>query len=383
LAAIVFALIVHLCRRKRRFAPILMAAVMGFSAFYAVIHIALGKMPQWERDASYVHNQWEGSAQVDLPGGQFYRIDTYEAHDNLGLWLDKSSIRTFNSVVNPSIMEFYPYVGVKRDVSSKPETKFYALRGLLGVRYTLTPHDQAEAFLSQPGVQGWTQWAKQGPYTIFENQNFVPMGFTYDQFVAMSYLDTVGVDDRSAILMRAIGLDEQQTGQYRHLFPEGEAVWWATDMTTGATGVQSETGWYQYDPITFDRYAQDAAARRATSAYNFTADSSGFVCDILMQRENLVFFGVPYDDGFTATVNGEEAKVLKVSGGMMAVYAPAGDNHIVFTYRTPGFAPGAVISLGSLAVLAIYMGFFWYFSKKRERNRENSQERYYHANTNV
>ncbi len=365
LAAVVFALIVHLCRKKRRFAPILLAAVMGFSAFYAVIHIALGKMPQWERDANYYQNQWQGSAQVNLPGGQFYRIDSYEAHDNIGLWLNKSHIRTFNSVVNPSIMEFYPYVGVKRDVSSKPETKFYALRGLLGVRYTLVPHNQADAFLTQPGVQGWTQWATQGPYTIFENQNFVPMGFTYNQFVAMSYLDTVSVDDRSPLLMRAIGLDEEQTGQYRHLFPGGEAVWWATSMDTGATGVQSETGWYQYDPVSFERYTQDAAARRATSAYNFTADNGGFVCDILLDRENLVFFGVPYDDGFSATVNGEEAEVLKVSGGMMAVYAPEGDNHIVFSYHTPGLRAGAVISLVSLAALATYVAFVRFVRNKR------------------
>ena len=365
LGAVIFWLLARFYRKNVRFGPLLLAAVMGFSVFYSVIHIALGKFPQWERDANYRELQWEGSAAVDLPDGQFYRIDTYEAHDNLGLWLDKSSIRTFNSVVTPSIMEFYPYVGVKRDVSSKPELENYALRGLLGVRYTLTPTDKAEEFLTQPGVEGWTLWDTQGPYTIYENQNYVPMGFTYDQFVSMDYLDVVAKEDRAAILMRGIGLDASQVGQYRHLFPDGEAVWWETDIADGAATVQSETGWYQYDPVTFERYAQDAADRRATSAYSFTADNSGFVCDIDMERENLVFFGVPHDEGFSATVNGEAAKVLKVSGGMMAVYAPAGDNHIVFTYRTPGFMLGCVISVSCLIILGGYVALYYHAKRKR------------------
>ena len=35
---------------------------------------------------------------------------------------------------------------------------------------------------------------------------------------------------------------------------------------------------------------------------------------------------MPYDDGFTAAVNGEPAAIEKVDNGMMAVYVPAGEN---------------------------------------------------------
>ena len=356
LAAMIFWVLARFYRKHVRFAPFLLAAVMGFSVFYSVIHMSLAKFPWYERDGNYRQMQWQGSADVHLPEGQFYRIDTYEAHDNLGLWLDKSCIRTFNSVITPSIMEFYPYVGVKRDVSSKPETDYYALRGLLGVQYTLVPTDKSDDFLTQPGVEGWKLWATQGPYDIYENQNFVPMGFTYDQFVSMDFLDVVATEDRSPILMRAIGLDASQVGQYRHLF-DSEAIWWETTQDPGVTTVQSETGWYQYDPVTFSRYVEDCDARRAQSAHNFTADNSGFVCDINLDKENLVFFGVPWDPGFSAQVNGQPANVLKVSKGMMAVYAPAGENHIVFTYRTPGFMAGCLISLSCLVLLAFYI--YW------------------------
>ena len=41
----------------------------------------------------------------------------------------------FGSTAAPSILSFYPALGVKRDVRSQPELSNYALRGLLSVRY--------------------------------------------------------------------------------------------------------------------------------------------------------------------------------------------------------------------------------------------------------
>ena len=70
------------------------------------------------------------------------------------LMMEKPCLQFFNSTVTPSIMEFYPLVGVKRDVSSKPEQDLYALRGLLGVRYIMMPLDKADAFEEECGQWG-------------------------------------------------------------------------------------------------------------------------------------------------------------------------------------------------------------------------------------
>ncbi|MFQ8832263.1 MAG: hypothetical protein ACLR7U_04905 [Ruthenibacterium lactatiformans] len=35
-----------------------------------------------------------------------------------------------------------------------------------------------------------------------------------------------------------------------------------------------------------------------------------------------MFFSVPYDEGFTATVNGVEAEIERVDGGLSAVLCP-------------------------------------------------------------
>lgn len=54
---------------------------------------------------------------------------------------------------------------------------------------------------------------------------------------------------------------------------------------------------------------------------SFTATRTGFTAQADLEAENLVLFSVPYDDGFTATVNGVPAEVEKVDNGLMAVAA--------------------------------------------------------------
>ena len=69
---------------------------------------------------------------------------------------------------------------------------------------------------------------------------------------------------------------------------------------------------------------QDCADRRASACSVFQMTNSGFHAEITLDTANLVFFSVPYDDGFTATVNGHEADILRVDEGLMAVLCPAG-----------------------------------------------------------
>ena len=73
-----------------------------------------------------------------------------------------------------------------------------------------------------------------------------------------------------------------------------------------------------------DAYAADCAARRAAGVAAFTATDTGFTAKTAYDADELVFFSVPYDDGFSATVNGEPAAIEKVDDGLMAVYVPAG-----------------------------------------------------------
>lgn len=344
LGLLLFYCLLRFWGRTRRLAPALLAAVLGFSALYSVVHISLGKFSQWDGNARYRLECYDSARNIEWPEDEsFYRIDMYKCYDNVGLLTNKSSLQFFNSVVTPSIMDFYPRLGVKRDVSSKPEQTLFALRGLLGVKYMLTPQDDAETFKTEQGEKGWHFAFENDVYMIFENENYIGMGFAYDQYITMPDLETITETNRSEMLVRAIGLTDEQVLQYGHLMQP------AADRTT----------------FGYDSYTADIAARRQTAVSRFAADGSGFTAEITLPRDNLVFFAVPYDTGFTATVNGVEMPIERVSGGMCAVESPAGTSEIIFTYKTPGLAAATVISLSALGVWALYCA--WLIYRKRAR----------------
>lgn len=351
LGVLLFWVLWKLARNRRGWAKAMLAGVLAFSFFYGTVHLSLTKYPQWGTDSDLIAETYDSVAELDelLPEDAFYRLDAYGAHSNLGLWFDKSCLQFFNSTVAPSIMEFYPEVGVTRDVNSKPDAQNYALRGLLSVRYTLVAKDSADDWDGE-NLSGWTLCGQTSAYDVYQNDNWVPMGFTYDFYVTKAQLDTVPEKERAQILMRALLLDEDQIETYAGLLdplPEEEL-----------------------EDRTANRYAEDCADRRAGGVVEFAANRSGFTAHTNYADQELVFFSVPYDDGFTATVNGVPAVIEKVDNGLMAVLVPAGDADIEFTYHTPGLALSARISLAGVAVYGVYL-LFLYRTRKRKLNAES------------
>ena len=351
LGVLLFWVLWKLARNRRGWAKAMLAGVLAFSFFYGTVHLSLTKYPQWGTDSDLIAETYDSVAELDelLPEDAFYRLDAYGAHSNLGLWFDKSCLQFFNSTVAPSIMEFYPEVGVTRDVNSKPDAQNYALRGLLSVRYTLVAKDSADDWDGE-NLSGWTLCGQTSAYDLYQNDNWVPMGFTYDFYVTKAQLDTVPEKERAQILMRALLLDEEQIETYAGLLdplPEEEL-----------------------EDRTANRYAEDCADRRAGGVVEFAANRSGFTAHTNYADQELVFFSVPYDDGFTATVNGVPAVIEKVDNGLMAVLVPAGDADIEFTYHTPGLALSARISLAGVAVYGVYL-LCLYRTRKRKLNAES------------
>ena len=102
----------------------------------------------------------------------------------------------------------------------------------------------------------------------------------------------------------------------------------------------------------------------ANKVSEFHRDSHGFTCTVNYERGRLLYFTVPWNDGWKATVDGSEIKVIN-SGGMMALKVPAGEHQIVFAYHTPGFYMGALVSVASFC---IFVGFM-IVNKKRKEGR--------------
>ena len=330
----------YLCgiwRQNSRFAQRMTAAVLVFACVFSMVHIGIGKFGQWHTDSDLVEQDTNAlQLKNDLPEGD-YRIDTYKIHDNIGMWLDKSCLQYFGSTAAPSILSFYPGLGVKRDVRSEPEITNYALRGLLSVEYLITTPEKRESFEDEADA-GWTYLADVDGYTLYHNDNYVPMGFTYDYYVTKTTYEASVKTLRSNLLLRALVLEDEDVkayGQYLTELPDA-----------------------MLDDLHYDSYTQDCADRRAHSCSVFQMNNAGFHAEITLDKTNLVFFSVPYDDGFTAYVNGEKADILRVDEGLMAVLCPAGASSIDFVYQAAGLSASRMVTAVAIPVWVVYVAYF-------------------------
>ena len=333
-------------RQDSRFAQRMTAAVLVFACAFTMVHIGIGKFGQWYTDSDLVEQDTNALLlKNDLPEGD-YRIDTYKIHDNIGMWLDKSCLQYFGSTAAPSILSFYPALGVKRDVRSEPELSNYALRGLLSVEYLITTPEKQTDFENEAD-DGWEYaFAKDG-YAVYRNTNYVPMGFAYDYYLTQTEYEETAKATRANLLMRALVLTDEDAavyGKYLTHLPEGRR-----------------------EELYYESYVQDCRERRATAASVFQMNNSGFHAEITLEKENLVFFSVPYDDGFTAYVNGQEADIVEVDEGLMAVLCPAGENSIDFVYQPDGIRLSRPLTLGGIVVWLAYTAYFVWRKRRTKR----------------
>ena len=330
----------YLCgvwRQDSRFVQRMTAAVLVFACVFSMVHIGIGKFGQWHTDSDLVEQDTNALLlKNDLPEGD-YRIDTYKIHDNIGMWLDKSCLQYFGSTAAPSILSFYPGLGVKRDVRSEPEITNYALRGLLSVEYLITTPEKRESFEDEAD-EGWTYLADVDGYALYHNDNYVPMGFTYDYYVTEATYEASIKTLRSNLLMRALVLTDEDVEKYSS---------YLTELPDALL-----------DDLHYDSYTQDCADRRAHSCSVFQMNNAGFHAEITLEKPNLVFFSVPYDDGFTAYVNGEKTDILRVDEGLMAVLCQAGASSIDFVYQAAGLSASRVVTAVAIPVWVVYVAYF-------------------------
>lgn len=324
------------------------AAVCLFSVLYTVYFIGTGKAHSYDTQTVMIDSLLENT--VDLPGDRTtYRIDVYDGVDNTAMYLNYSGINAFHSIVPKSVTDFWEYVGEERGVGSRPKTDTVAARALLGVKYLLA-REGGDSFVEdsgEPKMAGFTYVTSQSGYKVYQNENYIPYGFTYDYYMTDEQCKSAFTEaQRSNMMLKAMLLSNDQIAKYSYCLKN-----LAVDNAVDAESFGTSTFNFA---LTDDEIAEDAAARRANAVSTFTREKNGFSASITLEKDNLVFFSVPYEEGWSATVNGAPVEVEKVNVGFMAVLCHAGENTIEFKYQTPYLALGVKITGAALLLFAGY-----------------------------
>lgn len=371
-------------------------------------HIANGK--EHSHSSDFMVDQVLMGEDVQLPdyNENFYRIDFYRTDslstlDNLGIYWHYPSMECFHTVVPPSLMDFYDLLSYNRSVGSRALSSWYGLRSLTSTQYSFIESsrnklqtetvalsdtesiekydsDSSWSLVSETETErtyakqtfvtdkGWSYYDTQNGYDIYSNDNHLPMGFCFDEFMRESEFKQISSGfQRSCLLCTYL------------IVPDEEADYYAQFM--------KEATYKNRKSANYETFKTSVRERRAQNCTNFVWGSYGFSAEIDTDEKEIVFFSVPYEDtkrtgGWRATVNGEEANVLKVDAGFMAVEVPAGHSDIVFTYRTRGLPFGALLTGAALLAFAAYM-LFWKLKKHKADYRFFDSSYYEEGDVNL
>lgn len=196
--------------------------------------------------------------------------------------------------------------------------------------------------------KGYEKTEVENNIEIYENPHFIPMGFTYETYIAEKAFKELKQGDANqfligdSLLVKDLILTDDQIQKYGSVLKE--------DNSTHKT------------LMTDDEFNAESDARAASACTSFSYDPDGYTAKTNLKKENLVFFSIPWDRGFTAFVDGKKVEIEKVDYGFMAVLVPEGAHTIRFFWRPYGLKAGIIVSCFSLVILC---GLIWYNKKKK------------------
>ncbi|MEG1943867.1 MAG: YfhO family protein [Oscillospiraceae bacterium] len=345
--SVLFCMSLRKIQKSKNATAIIMCGVIAFSLVTGFVNNYVIKEHLSTDFKGYDHEDlYAKSRQLELPNSeQYYRIDTLNTYVNLGLILNRSSVNSFISTVNGSVFEFYEEGLLRtRTIRSNLEHDRYAVRALLSTRYYIGSDN-----LEKPDDYKFATYVEnQGNYAIWENDFFIPMGFTYDSSSSTEDLAGIKGKDRDFVFLTSLVLSPESQKEYEDILPAAPSGYLCN--------------------LTHARFEEDVEARRRETCQRFEETKDGYSAGIELAKDNLVFFSIPYDTGWTVTVNGVNTKIVKANYGFMAIPCKAGANEIEFHYMPPGLKVGAAAS--TVGALGLAATVFFAVKKKRKASRE-------------
>lgn len=106
----------------------------------------------------------------------------------------------------------------------------------------------------------------------------------------------------------------------------------------------------KFDDEAFDRLFRRLSGQTMQATNRTDTDFEG---TIKVTQSGICYLSIPYDKGWSATVDGEPVSTVAVFGAFIGIPLEPGRHTVSLHYETPGFRLGLYISLGCLAVFLL------------------------------
>ncbi len=354
LMMLAFSLTLFSFNRFRQYLPFLMIAIVALEAVsfaqYTVNKRDVLSASELTKKVGYNDYSNEAINFIKRQDNGFFRIEknywsTPAMHTSFNdskvqHYFGSSSYSSFNQINYINFLSICDVLDSKNEdqtrwtdgVKSTP-----LLQVLTGIQYFLFKGD----WESYPVLRSsYSELGRFGDVTVLKSKFSIPMGVAYDTYITQSDFNKLNSTRKRVALLKAIMIPDMLAPDVAAMrkISLDEIPVFSTDTDELAIEIGADT-----DKL------------KASSLHISSFSNNHIDGEINTKIKQLVFFSFPFDEGWSATVNGKDVDMLMVDGGLSAVIAEPGVNVISLRYFPPYVKTGLCLTLLGLLIFAVLL----------------------------
>ncbi len=382
----------------------------------AAVNTTVTSVPTTSRTA-YVKDNADVEMLMDTlqPAEDFYRVEKKTRKTkNDGAWMNFPSVSLFSSTANADLTQFFKRMGCEGSTNAYSITGSTPLvDSLFSVKYALYSNSVSNTDLMM-------YLRESGETYLYQNLYTLPLGFMIPRDLEENWMyemdnpaevqnDLCAVLGADPVLVPIDGemsgntyrFTTDMTGEYyvyvankqveevKASLPTGQKSFSNTDrgyflelgtiadgnevvLTAGETGEQMNAFVYRFSERTMIQVFE----KLNREPMHLTSWSDTELTGMVETDEGgLLFTSIPYDKGWTVTVDGKPAETRKVFDAFLALELEPGEHEIGFSYWPPGLNYGLILTAASAGILVILFAVRQLMEKKKKNGRNGWNNR--------
>jgi hypothetical protein len=209
-------------------------------------------------------------------------------------------------------------------LSSRP-----LLQTLAGVKYYLSKNGLNNFLKSS-----YEEFCIRGNVTASRNKYFLPLGFTYDKVIPYSDFKKLDTLQKDVVLLKAfVAENGEKDIQDFDVFD--------TINLKGAYSVKE--------------YGEDVDQLRRETMTLTEHNQNSIKGTIQVSEKKMLFFSIPYDEGWSITIDGKKVKSKLINIGFMGVIVPAGKHKVELSFAPPFLVSGILVMILSFVLYVLFI----------------------------
>jgi len=219
----------------------------------------------------------------------------------------------------------------------------YILQTVINVKYNLSKSNRPNCV-----NYGYKAINKFNDVVVLANPFYLPLGYTYDSY--MDEKDFAKLNywfQKEMLFLRGFILNDQKLDvkDFKKI----------TENALKDTAVAS---------VNFDYYKSLVDSLRRDTLQITAFSQNKIEGQIATSKKKLLFFSIPFDEGWTATVDGKTEKLSITNFGFMGLVLAAGKHQIVLNYNLPPYNTFSVVIM-FLAIAVYLFLIYWIVLRKK------------------